>query len=380
MHILHVTESYTPASGGVSGSVKVLSEGLVRLGHKVTVATQYHPMRHYKELNGVNVIGFDLGGKVDSGYKGEVEKYQEFIRNFSCDLLMIYAAQTWASDLVFPLLNKLNCTKVFIPCGYSSLYNPDFFDYYRKMPNILSNFDHIVYFDKYSRDYSFGNRHNIQHFSIIPECADLEGFSSDKSDFRKRYKIHTKYMLLHVASYGRNKAQHFLLEAFLKAKYQDTTLVCIGPKPIGRKDRFYFLLLKLMAHAIQMKTGIGTIRLLKGVKKDLVVSAFYESDLFLLGSTFEVGTPLVIYESMAAGLPFISTASGSLGELNYGGGIVVTSPHEMSRAIEILLSNKNMREALADKGREDSDNLFTPERYITTMHELYQQLMSSKQK
>ena len=81
---------------------------------------------------------------------------------------------------------------------------------------------------------------------------------------------------------------------------------------------------------------------------------------------------------MAAGLPFVSTASGSLGELNYGGGMVVTSPHEMARAIEVLLSNKNMRVALADKGREESKNLFTQDRYITTMHELYQQLISSK--
>jgi len=379
MNILHIAEAYPPASGGVSGIVKVLSEGLVHRGHKVTVVTQYHPMRHYKELNGVKVMGFDVSGKIDSGYNGEVERYQEFIRNFSCDLLMIYAAQTWSADLAFPLLNKLNCTKVFIPCGYSSLYNPDFLDYYRKMSDVLNNFDHIIYFDKYSRDYSFGKRHNIKHFSIIQECADLEGFIPDKSDFRKRYKIHTKYMLLHVASYGRNKAQHFLLEAFLKAKYPDTTLVCIGPKPLSRKDRLYVGLLKLMSFAIQMKTGIGTIRLLKGIKKELVVNAFYESDLFLLGSTFEVGTPLVIYEAMAAGLPFVSTASGSLGELNYGGGMVVTSPYEMARTIEILLSNRNMRDEMAHKGREDSKNLFTPDRYITKMHGLYQQIISSKQ-
>jgi len=132
VRILHISEAYPPAQGGVSGIMRILSEGLVRLGHEVTVATGYHPMRRSKVLNGVKVVGFDVGGKVDTGYRGDAEAYQAFVRNFPCDVLMAYAAQTWAVDLIFPLLKDLTCATAFIPCGFSSLYHPDYMEYYRK--------------------------------------------------------------------------------------------------------------------------------------------------------------------------------------------------------------------------------------------------------
>lgn len=375
MRILHVAEVYSPASGGVSGIMRVLSEGLVQLGHEVTVATGYHPMRDSNSLNGVLIMDFDLTGKVDLGYKGEIEQYQSFILNFQCDVIMIYAAQTWAADLIFPLLPKLKCKKVFIPCGFSSLNNPDYWEYYKKMPNVLNNFDQIVYFDEFSRDYKFGQKHGIKHFSIIPECADYGEHTATALSFRQKYKIKTRHILLNVASYGRNKAQHLLIETFYRLNYPDTTLVCIGPKPTDKKAKIYYILFWILAFIVQFKKGLGKIRLLKGVEKKFVVCAYHESDLFLLSSTFEVGTPLVIYETMAAGLPFISTLCGSLEELNYSGGIIVSDPYEMARAIEFLLSNENIRIELAENGKREYQKIHTIDNYINRFNELYQRLV-----
>ena len=379
MRILHIVEAYPPASGGVPRLMQYLSEGLVSLGHDVTVATRVHPLRDFKILNGVEVVSFDVDGKVDSGYKGEVRRYQEFVRTFPCDVLMVYAAQTWAADLVFPLLKELNCIKVFEPCGYSSLYNPDYIEYFEQLPSVLNDFDHIVYLDGNFRDALFGRRHNIDHYSIIPEGADLSEFGTEKKKgFRKRYKIHTKYMLLNVASYNRNKAQHFLLEAFLRAKPVDTTLVCIGPNVEGRSSKIYFRLLQMASLAIQMRLGLGTIRLLRNVDRDWVAAAFQEADLFLLGSSFEAAIPLVIHETMTAGVPFISNRCGSLEETE--GGIVVTSPYEMSRGISILLANEGLREELSKKGYQAARAMYGLGQMVKAYEDLYQRLLSSKRR
>ena len=379
MRILHIAEAYPPASGGVPRLMQYLSEGLVSLGHDVTVATRVHPLRDFKILNGVKVVSFDVSGKVDSGYVGEVRRYQEFVRTFPCDALMAYAAQTWSADLIFPLLKELKCVKVFVPCGYSSLYNPDYIEYFKQLPSVLSNFDHIVYLDGTSRDILFGQRHNIDHYSIIPEGADLSEFGTEKKKgFRKRYKIHTKYMLLNVASYNRNKAQHFLLEAFLRAKPVDTTLVCIGPNVEGRSSKIYFRLLQMASLAIQMRLGLGTIRLLRNVDRDWVAAAFQEADLFLLGSSFEAAIPLVIHETMTAGVPFISNRCGSLEETE--GGIVVTSPYEMSRGISILLANARLREELSKKGYQAARAMYGLGQMVKAYEDLYQRLLSSKRR
>jgi L-malate glycosyltransferase len=371
MKILHLTESYYPETGGVSAIMRLLSESLAKQGNEVTVATQYNPERKTKVINRVKVEEFRVSGKFHNGYQGEVESYQNFIRNIDCDLLTIYAAQTWAADLVFPLLKEINAKKIFIPCGFSSLYDPNYREYYENMPDVLRAFDHVIYFDQYSWDYAFGQKHSVNHFSIIPECADYDGFEAKGKTFREEYSIKTKYFALCVANYGRNKAQHYLLETFLKTKSKDVTLVFIGSKPNHRNQKLYFNLLQLMGLAVKIHDRTKSIKLLTDVNRGMVVKAFHEADIFLLGSSFEVGTPAVIYEAMAAGLPFISSKSGSLGELYYSGGWIVNTTREMANGIDILLNGELLREELSEYGKGEYNSHYTVSHYIENMTRLY---------
>jgi glycosyltransferase involved in cell wall biosynthesis len=71
-----------------------------------------------------------------------------------------------------------------------------------------------------------------------------------------------------------------------------------------------------------------------GSKREVVEAALSSADLFLLPSRIEC-SPLVIIESMAASLPWISYDVGNVREL--AGGIVVDDPIEMARAtVEVL--------------------------------------------
>ena len=167
MKILHITVSYYPELGGVSGIMRLLSEGLVEQGHEVTVATQFNPQRKTKVIKKVKVEEFNVSGQFHNSYQGDIELYQNFVRNFDCDILTIYAAQTWATDLVYPLIKEMKAKKIFIPCGFSSLYDPSYREYYERMPDVLRSFDHIIYFDQYSWDYAFGQKHSINHLILI---------------------------------------------------------------------------------------------------------------------------------------------------------------------------------------------------------------------
>ena len=87
MKILHTVESYYPSQGGTQEVVKQLSERLVKLGHQVTVATSPSPLRKRQLINSVKIVEFSITGDFVKGYRGEVDKYEQFIVNSNFDIV-----------------------------------------------------------------------------------------------------------------------------------------------------------------------------------------------------------------------------------------------------------------------------------------------------
>lgn len=363
MRILHTAESYAPTICGVQQVTQRISEGLVKCGHNVTVATTYDSQRDFRELNGVKVEQFDITGKSLRGFKGEVKKYQEFISNFKCDIMMNYAAQQWASDLVFPLLKKLSFRKVFIPCGYSTLDNWKWKPYFWLLPRALKQYDHIIYHSENYQDKEFGDKHSIKPYSVIGNGASDEEFLVPRYGFRSEYGINTSEMLLCVASYSRGKNQEIVLRAYQQANLTDTTLVFIGPEFNDYSNRLRALIAK----------ENGSVRLLEKIPRQMVVAAYHEADLFIFGSLVEC-FPLVIVEAMASGTPFISTGVGSVPKLP--GGVVVSTVEEMSDAIGHLAKKGPEWQELADVGRQAWEGNYRWENIVGQYEALYLKLIS----
>ena len=112
MKILHTVEFYNPSVGGAQEVVKQVSEQLVKRGHHVTVATTKLAERTTCAINGVHIEEFEIAGNAVRGFHGNVQSYQELLLNSDFDVMMNYAAQQWATDLVFPLLDRLRYRKV----------------------------------------------------------------------------------------------------------------------------------------------------------------------------------------------------------------------------------------------------------------------------
>src|SRR6185437_10562368 len=111
---------------------------------------------------------FDVSGNLVTGICGEVDRYRQFLTGFDGDGILIKAAQQWSFDALWPVLDQIKTRKVFVPCGFSSFYEPSFRDYFRKLPDILRKFDHLIFYAERYRYIDFALENGIENFSIIP--------------------------------------------------------------------------------------------------------------------------------------------------------------------------------------------------------------------
>ncbi len=369
LKILHTVEFYHPSVGGAQEVVKQLSEHMVMLGHDVTVATTKLSNRRKKIINGVKIVEFEVGGNEVRGYTGkDIKKYQEFLIKGKFDVVMNYAAQQWSADLAFEVLDKIKARKVFVPCGYSGLYDLAYQDYFNKMPDILRKYDITVYLSNDYRDIDFAKKHKINNGIVIPNGADEREFevlpSVDKADFLKIYGIpENNKILLCVSNHTGQKGHKEAIESFKRAKIKDASLVFIGD--INHyagcyKNCAYQSKLSRFTNLL-FRNG-KTIHTLNINRADTV--KFYSTcDLFLFLSNIEC-SPLVLFESAAAGKPFISSGCGNAGEIAKWtkSGIITKSTQKKdgytsvdtksaAEAIENLINSEKKMETMGSAGR-----------------------------
>ena len=388
MRILHTVEFYYPSVGGAQEVVKQISERLVRRGHEVTVATTRSPKRSAGTINGVHIEEFSISGNAVRGFCGEVNRYQDFLQGDSYDIMMNYAAQQWATDLVFPTLAKLSYRKVLAPCGFSALYSPEWASYFSNMPLVMRQYDHLVFHSFSYRDTEFARRHGLLHYTIIPNGASEEEFSPTDTTFRKRYNIPEDVpMLLSVGDHTGLKGHALVIEAFRRARIRRAILVIIG-NSLGRG-----CLVDCRYRAAKTRVaslGRKRVLLLKPPRRD-VIEAYHAADLFVFGSALEC-SPIALFEALASKVPFITTACGNAEEIvNWtNGGIVIptvrrsngyaeASPHSMAHAIEDLLNDPKERARLGEAGYRSWLEHFTWEKIAAQYEQLYRMLMEEDQ-
>ena len=381
MKILHTVCVYNPHLSGNQQVIQQLSERLVRRGHEVTVLTAYDPRRDFEELNGVRVEQFNISGTKAVGISGEKERYQKFLLNSEYDVIMNYGTNVWTTDLTFDLLPHINAAKILVPVGYTPLASPIwriiYWKYYRELPKYMQQYDQVVYVsaeydinNNYS-DKNFGDKHGIKNYSIIPNAVSEGEFATKTLHFRDKYGITTPFMLLTVGYHQKVKGHSFIIEAFGKLSRKDVTLVIIGndtPSILPIHSCYQSCLEKA-------KKSNGSIKVFTDVPRKDTISAFFDADIYLLGSKYEC-SPIVLLEAMASKTPFISTNVGNVAELE--GGMIVNKPEEMTHCINELLSNPLEKSLLAEAGYQAYKEKYTWKK-VTEMYEnLYLKLVQSK--
>jgi glycosyltransferase involved in cell wall biosynthesis len=370
MKLLFCCESYWPHRGGVQEVMRQIAERMAAAGHEVSVATRVHPDRKSDVHNGVRVHSFDVSGNLVTGIGGEVDRYRKLLTAFDGDAILIKAAQQWSFDALWPVLDDIKARKVFVPCGFSSFYEPSFKDYFRQLPDILRKFDHLIFYAERYRDIDFARANGITHFSIIPNGASESEFGREaRQDGRLREELGIPaddLVFLTVGTPINAKGHETVAEAFARMDTagRGATLILNGnwPPPGARfsADRLRAVLqrfgsLESMRKGVQLfrEAGAGGVinRLfpkppdqrskVRGsaataslntdsatttptpaqktvLRLDLprpkVVDAFFDADLFVFASKVEY-SPLVLFEAAAAGTPFLTVPAGNAGEI-----------------------------------------------------------------
>src|SRR5689334_19021919 len=190
MRILFCSEFYAPSVGGIQEVMRQIAERFVQRGHEITVATSRLANRSYQRLNGVTIKDFPISGNEAIGMRGNVAEYQQWVLSEAFDLVMINMAQQWTLDALIPVLKDLRSRKILMPCGFSCLYEPSYGRYYRAMPEVLRQFDHLIFHASDYRDIRLAKRHGIANISVIPNGASQAEFDAPKdATFRQRFGL-----------------------------------------------------------------------------------------------------------------------------------------------------------------------------------------------
>jgi glycosyltransferase involved in cell wall biosynthesis len=348
LKILHTVQGYAPYVGGSEEVVRRVSERLVRMGHKVTVFTSHHPDRTYEELGGVRVRSFKARGNQVEGLQGEVDEYVRAVVEGGFDVVMNYAAQTWSTDALLPKLDAIRAKKILAPCGYSGLRWPKYRGYFEKLHESLRAYDLLIYHSAITRDKAYGDEHGLSRWTVVPNFADEEEFArGDGGRFRARYGLENRPLCLTVSNHFRAKGHGTVIRAFRKSGI-DGALAIVGnsQRPMN--------VLSDCTFGCRVASIFHGVKLFEGLPREEVVDAFHAADLFLLGSKVEC-SPLVLFESMAAATPWISTDVGNARELP--GGRIANSVEEMAAAIRELVGGKG--EELGRAGQQAWSERFT---------------------
>lgn len=199
---------------------------------------------------------------------------------------------------------------------------------------------------------------------VIPNGIDIEEFKNNTIDFRKRYKIKEKYIILNVSSFFYGKGQEILgsINKELKKKLDDFIIIQISNTIKYPYDRLF------LEKAKNNFSGEKCL-FLRDIPREDVVASFKCADAFLFVSRKEVA-PLVILESRAAQLPWISETVGNVKE--QPGGIVIGASKEDNRGYKIfdnktieqykvnlhdIITTSNKKDYLIQQGQKDIEKI-----------------------
>lgn len=250
--------------------IRQIAERMVVRGHDVTIATSKHSGRKSKVLNGVNVREFKAGGKLAYGLNGQIDEYRKFVRTFGAEAILIMAAQQWTFDALWPVLDDIKGRKVFIPCGFSGLFEPNFAQYFTQLPGVLKKFDHLIFnADKY-RDIDFVRDIGLSNFTVLPNGVSEIDFEREADgQFRRKLAIPDEaFLFLTVGNPIEGKGHREVIDAFsrLDAGGRPVVLLSIagwsGSGPgTARRTRFANATSRL-AEIVQLEGVSGLMQLI----------------------------------------------------------------------------------------------------------------------
>ncbi|HOS83045.1 MAG TPA: glycosyltransferase family 4 protein [Methanolinea sp.] len=388
LNLLITTEFYYPSIGGVQEATKQLAEILVSRGHQVTIVTTKLKNRSKNIINNVFIKEFSITGNWINGFKGEYQEYQDYLRTSNFDVILNYAAQQWATDLMLPILDEIHGKKVLVPCGYSGLFSPIYQQYYENMKKWIREYDACVYLSNNYRDINFAHKFGVKNDIVIPNGASQKEFLEElRIDIKSILQIpYNHFLILHVGSHTGLKGHKEAIKIFKRAKITNSTLLIVGSN-----EGSCFNSCKrseLLNKYNPLIKYLGKNIIVTELSREQTIASFKTADIFLFPSRIEC-SPIVLFECMASGTPFLTTDVGNAPEIiNWSNsGILLPTDHnngysyvkirESAKVLEKIYSDNEMRDNMSKFGFNKWKEYFTWEKIAEGYEGLFYALLKN---
>ena len=273
--------------------------------------------------------------------------------------IWIYSDSFWGFDAILQNIKKIKPdVSVALVGAYHMQFHPDIL---RILQNNKKKFN-IITHSSTTIDYKWA-LYNCLEPIVIPNGIDLSEFDNNAINFREKYGIKEKYLFLNVGQFFYGKGQELISSICKIGNHGDLNF--------KKESAVAFVF-----NTIQYKYGemfLSNCRNIMSIYKNYffrdlpredVVAAFKCADAFVFASKKEV-SPLVILESQAAGLPWVSMNVGDVKDKK-GGIVVEVSKEDMKgykcpgaikideyvRSISKTVYNKDIRKELVEEGRK----------------------------
>lgn len=366
--IIGVNHSYPDSTGGSEKVVLQISEGLVsNFGYECTILS--NSIKQEKRINGVDIkrcstVYSDFISQLDSLHPDHLFVYGDLFHQWG------FVLQN----------NKLPLSKSIALVGMNGMIaNKFLFDKFKKNKD---SFSVITHSDNY-QDFQECSKNSI-NVNVIPNGINLKEFDI-QNNFRQKYNIVDKNIILCVSNFFPGKGQEFLIPIFekLQNKRKDFIAVFISSNSSWN-------IVEARRRSIMNKVNSSKFNslFLNNIPREDVISAFLSADVFVFPSQKEVA-PLVILESMASRTPWISLPVGNVEKLK-GGIIINSNKKELDGSlsyddniyqlfcdeIDKLLSDDKLKCALSYNGRKQIEEEYDFREIIKLYDKVFSESMA----
>lgn len=376
MKILFTVNTYEPNRDGVQFVTKYLAEGLVTKGYSVDLITSYFPERtkiREENIHGVHVIRWDSYTHHTIHYgdkKGYLNKVLSSANTYDC--IINVSTQTALTDWIMPVIDKVNTAKIlYIHSIWTFKYCKEDFKsikllgkkiwanikwrmYYKRWGKSFKKYENVVQLHK--KDYSykfFKERYGID--SIIIENAAENQFFDFEID--ENIKLPKRYFI-NVSNYMDGKNQMKILQDFLEADIElDVELILIG----SVKNQYYDKLIDYYETYCNNRSVRKRVQLLFNIPRNSIYTYVKCASAYIMASKREA-FPISIIESMASGVPWISSDVGIIRYLP--GGKIYDSKHTLKFWMSRFISDPELANSLGMEGREYANKNFRTEKKV----------------
>ncbi|MBU1041538.1 MAG: glycosyltransferase [Proteobacteria bacterium] len=194
-----------------------------------------------------------------------------------------------------------------------------------------------------------------ERVTVVPNCVDTKRFRPAAApDCNCTDEQNHPPSIVSVARLVRDKSPLAMVEAFALVcqEVPEARLTIVGDGPLRPQAEARLAELGL-THAVQIITGCGEVR-----------PHLAQADVFALASRRE-GSPNVVLEAMASGLPVVASRTGGIPDLVEHGrtGLLTVpeDPDDIARALILLLTDRELRTSMGAAGRDKAVHKYSPE-------------------